>query len=91
MVTKDEKGSSSDASPARDPKAFPEAVVVEESLFKRTGNKTFDNDESLGAFYEPIESYEGRHRWDPEFQWEEKEERRVVRRVCLDICGCGCC
>ncbi|KAF2171960.1 hypothetical protein M409DRAFT_18191 [Zasmidium cellare ATCC 36951] len=86
-----EKGSSDGGSPARDPKAFPEAAIVEESLFKRTGNKTFDNsDESLGAFYEPIESYEGRHRWDPEFQWEEKEERRVVRKIDYRICSWVC-
>lgn len=77
------------ASPARDPKAFPEAAVVEQSLFKRTGNKTFEN-ESLESFYKPIDSYEGRHRWDPDFQWEQKEEKRVVRKVCLDVDDMSC-
>lgn len=32
-------------------------------------------------YYVPIESYEGRHRWDPHFEWDEKEERRLVRKV----------
>lgn len=32
-------------------------------------------------FYEPIASYEGRHRWDPHAEWTEKEEKTLVRRV----------
>ena len=41
---------------------------------------------SDGDYYNPIDSYEGRHRWDPQFQWEPKEEKRVVRKVCyLDM------
>lgn len=34
-------------------------------------------------FYKPIPSYEGYHRWDPYFEWEEKEEKRLVRKVCF--------
>lgn len=37
--------------------------------------------ERLSLALPPHESYEGRHRWDPEFQWEESEERRVVRKT----------
>lgn len=33
--------------------------------------------------YKPIAEYEGAHRWDPSFEWEEKEERKLVRRVSL--------
>lgn len=33
------------------------------------------------AYYKPIDSYEGLHRWDPEFEWEPEEERKVVRKV----------
>jgi hypothetical protein len=29
----------------------------------------------------PHESYEGRHRWDPTFEWDAAEERRVVRKT----------
>ncbi|KAJ5632900.1 hypothetical protein N7490_009239 [Penicillium lividum] len=32
-------------------------------------------------FYKPIESYEGYHRWDPEFEWTEAEEKAVVRKL----------
>lgn len=32
-------------------------------------------------YYKPIESYEGYHRWDPEFEWTEEEEKAVVRKV----------
>lgn len=32
-------------------------------------------------FYKPIPSYEGAHRWDPYFEWNPKEERRLVRKV----------
>jgi hypothetical protein len=34
------------------------------------------------ASYEPIEKYEGKHRYDPQFEWTEKEEKKLVRRVC---------
>ena len=33
------------------------------------------------SFYTPIERYEGKHRYDPEFEWEPKEEKRLVRKV----------
>jgi hypothetical protein len=36
----------------------------------------------LEAFHVPIDTYEGRHRYDPEFTWEPEEERRLVRKVC---------
>ena len=33
------------------------------------------------SFYTPIENYEGKHRYDPTFEWEPKEERKLVRKV----------
>lgn len=69
------------------PKAFPEAVITDQSLFKRTGGKTFET-ESLEQFYKPIDSYEGAHRFDPKFEWEKKEERRVVRKVSHLVASC---
>jgi hypothetical protein len=35
----------------------------------------------MEAFYAPIEAFEGRHRYDPKFEWEPKEERRLVQKV----------
>ena len=32
-------------------------------------------------FYKPIDTYEGRHRWDPNAEWTEQEERKIVRKV----------
>lgn len=35
--------------------------------------------------YKPIASYEGAHRWDPNIEWTEKEEKDIVRKViCSD-------
>jgi hypothetical protein len=31
--------------------------------------------------YRPVETYEGIHRYDPDFEWEAAEEKRVVRKV----------
>jgi hypothetical protein len=31
--------------------------------------------------YKPVDSYEGLHRYDPDFEWEPEEERKVVRKV----------
>ena len=33
------------------------------------------------SFYTPIERYEGKHRYDPNFQWEPKEEKKLIRKV----------
>jgi len=44
------------------------------------GEGTFDAVEGH-HFYRPIDSYEGLHRWDPDFQWTEDEEKKIVRKV----------
>lgn len=33
--------------------------------------------------YKPIPEYEGAHRYDPLFEWDPKEERKLVRKVSL--------
>lgn len=33
-------------------------------------------------YYKPIPTYEGIHRWDPDFEWTEEEEKAVVKKVC---------
>ena len=42
-----------------------------------------DEDDKIRRFYEPIDSYEGKHRYDPEAYWAEEEERKLVRKVGL--------
>ncbi|KAJ5566593.1 hypothetical protein N7535_008231 [Penicillium sp. DV-2018c] len=41
-------------------------------------------------YYEPIPEYEGRHRYDPDAQWTEKEEKKLVRRIDYRICSWVC-
>lgn len=31
--------------------------------------------------YRPVDTYEGLHRYDPDFEWEPAEERKVIRKV----------
>jgi len=61
--------------------ALPVAAVIDSSFFRRTGGKTFET-ESLDEFYKPLDTYEGRHRYDPQFEWEPAEEKKLVRKVC---------
>lgn len=74
---------SSSSSSGVDLKLYPEAVVTDTKLFQKSEGKTFEETDSLNSFYKPIESYEGRHRFDPQFEWEAAEEKRVVRKVCI--------
>lgn len=69
-----------------DEKPTPEATYSDDSdrdlqESRSTRDKgTFDA--SVGHhLYRPIDSYEGIHRWDPEFEWTENEEKRIVRKV----------
>jgi hypothetical protein len=48
------------------------------------GDATFDQTEDP-RHYKPIDTYEGIHRWDPEFEWEEWEEKKIVRKVALSL------
>jgi hypothetical protein len=31
--------------------------------------------------YRPVDTYEGLHRYDPDFEWEPEEEKKVIRKV----------
>ncbi|KAF2190867.1 MFS general substrate transporter [Zopfia rhizophila CBS 207.26] len=44
----------------------------------------------LESHYKPIAKYEGRHRYDPDFEWEPEEERMVVRKIDKKICTWVC-
>ncbi len=64
---------------------FPEAVVVDPVLAgRRPHGGAFDN-ESFESYYEPCEKFEGRHRYDPKFEWDKREEQRVVRKCDLKV------
>ncbi|RDW86678.1 putative transporter [Aspergillus mulundensis] len=75
-------------------------VVVDSEASSDAGNKdrrrireyneaAFDQSEDP-RFYKPIPEYEGIHRWDPDFDWTEEEEKRLVRKVDWRICTFAC-
>ena len=47
-------------------------------------------DDRLRKYYAPIDTYEGRHRYDPTARWTPKEEKRLVRSLDWRICS-WCC
>ncbi|OCF32497.1 hypothetical protein I316_05925 [Kwoniella heveanensis BCC8398] len=42
------------------------------------------------AFYEPPDSYESKHRWDPKATWTEEEERKLRRRLDWKVAAVAC-
>ncbi|PSN61237.1 MFS general substrate transporter [Corynespora cassiicola Philippines] len=57
---------------------------------KNRDGVTFAGRDLGSDHYEPIDSYEGKHRYDPNFDWEPEEERRVVRKIDKRICTWVC-
>jgi len=59
-------------------------------LEERSSTQKAGGDASIATFYAPVEHYEGRHRFDPAFEWTAQAERQVVRkidrRICIWIC-----
>ncbi|CAI7677401.1 unnamed protein product [Penicillium manginii] len=53
------------------------------------GKSTF-NSGAGHHLYRPIDSYEGIHRWDPDFEWTENEEKRIVRKIDARVCTFAC-
>ena len=65
--------------------------AVETNVLKRgNAGNAFGDTDSLEEFYKPIDTYEGLHRYDPSFQWEPKEEKQLVRKVCISPPLYGC-
>ncbi|KAF3048133.1 hypothetical protein E8E12_010666 [Didymella heteroderae] len=42
------------------------------------------------SHYRPVDTYEGLHRYDPDFEWEHEEERKIVRKIDKRICTFVC-
>lgn len=61
------------------------STSASETELRHTGN-TFSGSGLKSRFYKPIEKYEGHHRYDPDFEWEPEEERKVVRKVRPSSC-----
>jgi hypothetical protein len=54
--------------------------ALEAELPEYTPGGTFET-AGLENYYSPIESYEGKHRYDPEYKWSPEDEKKVVRKV----------
>ncbi|KAL2862283.1 major facilitator superfamily domain-containing protein [Aspergillus lucknowensis] len=61
----------------------------EQQIRSRQGESTFASSEDP-RYNRPIDSYEGIHRWDPDFEWTPEEERRIVRKIDLRVCTFAC-
>ena len=48
------------------------------------GRHVYETDDTK-EIYKPIAGYEGSHRFDPSFQWDPEEERKLVRMVSLSF------
>ena len=77
--------------------AFAGALVDSEGSRKsQAGEESDETDDvdsvenSLQKYYAPIDSYEGKHRYDPKARWTPEEERNLVRRLDWRICS-WCC
>lgn len=81
LGARDDSPGSEPATPQLEPKAIPEARVADAGLFSRNKERITWDTTSIHSHVKPIDTYEGLHRWDPEFQWDKKEEQRVVRKV----------
>jgi len=46
--------------------------------------------ENLASFVTPHESYESKHRWDPDATWTAQEEKRLVRKTDLYLLSWIC-
>jgi hypothetical protein len=62
----------------------PEANGVKKSVYRKPSTFLTVEDERAQR---PVDSYEGIHRWDPCFEWEREEEKKLVRKVGSSVLG----
>jgi len=62
------------------PKTVDSASSSDTALNVSLDHNVYETD-GVKDVYKPIEGYEGTHRFDPSFQWDPQEEKRLVRTV----------
>lgn len=62
-----------------------EEFLGEKPVLAPSGEET-----SLERYYAPIDTYEGRHRYDPKATWTREEETALIRKLDIRICA-WCC
>ncbi|KAL6708363.1 hypothetical protein ACN47E_003287 [Coniothyrium glycines] len=72
------------------PKQQYDEKVRRASITKDDTRSTFLSGGVDEEYYKPIANYEGAHRYDPFFEWEPKEEKKVVRKIDKRICTWVC-
>ncbi|CAI7667610.1 transporter [Penicillium manginii] len=96
MAIEEAKTTGSDAE-NYDTKVAPRVESASDSESTLTGHRetaknvdcAFDTTEDP-RYYKPIPEYEGYHRWDPEFEWTEEEEKAVVKKIDWRVCTFAC-
>ena len=58
-----------------------EVQVTQVNVSRKNEARTTWETDSLDSYYKPIDSYEGAHRYDPDFEWTPAEEKKIVRKV----------
>ena len=48
------------------------------------------NEHGLERYYVPIDTYEGRHRYDPKATWTQAEEKSLIKKLDLRVCAYCC-
>ncbi|KAI0483930.1 major facilitator superfamily domain-containing protein [Xylariaceae sp. FL0804] len=71
-------------------KASRDDLAPDPTLFDRPKGATFETSSGNSEFYKPTETYEGYHRWDPDFEWTPAEEKKVIRKIDWKICTWVC-
>ncbi|KAL8655958.1 MAG: hypothetical protein Q9210_000555 [Variospora velana] len=67
------------------------ASLVSKLRSKSNEMSTFAGDAaSLDKYYVPIDSYEGRHRYDPKATWSKDEEQSLIRKLDIRVCAYCC-
>ncbi|KAF5864764.1 hypothetical protein ETB97_006609 [Aspergillus alliaceus] len=96
MASDDRKGVIVNAEPVNDDSKQVSAGSSSETLpapapkqVKDISEGAFDTTEDP-RYYKPIDDYEGIHRWDPDFEWEEQEEKKLIRKIDLRVCTFAC-
>nr|XP_019008913.1 uncharacterized protein I206_06600 [Kwoniella pini CBS 10737]OCF47694.1 hypothetical protein I206_06600 [Kwoniella pini CBS 10737] len=54
------------------------------------GTANSSQDELYAKWYEPPDSYESKHRWDPKANWTKEEENKLRRRLDLKVAFVAC-
>ncbi|KAE8321543.1 major facilitator superfamily domain-containing protein [Aspergillus sergii] len=96
MASDDHKEATANVEPVKDDSKQVSAGSSSETLpvaapkrVKDISEGAFDTTEDP-RYYKPIDDYEGIHRWDPDFEWGEQEEKKLIRKIDLRVCTFAC-